>query len=106
MTPCLAMPWYTPESWQQLKAVSEDELIDTHVEFVHKMTEAIRKFAAHGIPVEKFVIDVDHMTAWLRRWGHRVDSRGRALYGAVLAMHDGELFDLNTPVEMPNQAVH
>jgi hypothetical protein len=52
------------------------------------------------------VINVDHMAAWLKRWGHRVDSRGRAIYGAVLAMHDGKLFDLDTPIEIPDRVVH
>jgi hypothetical protein len=104
--PTMAMPWYTHESWAQLKAVADDELCDTHAEFVHRMTGTIRAFRARGIEVEKFVINVDHMAAWLKRWGHRVDSRGRAIYGAVLAMHDGKLFDLDTPIEIPDRVVH
>jgi hypothetical protein len=106
--PTLAMPWFTPEGWQQLKAVADDAqaLIGTHEEFVRKTAGAMRMFKKRRIAVEKFTIDVDHMTAWCRRHGHRIDSRGRAMYGALLALHDGKLFDLDTPMEMPDRTVH
>jgi len=44
-------------------------------------------------------IDVDHMVAWCKRHGYRVDSQGRTVYGCMLTCHDGELFDLDTPVD-------
>lgn len=99
----MAMPWYTPESWRQLGAVADDKLCGTHADFVQKTTQAIRRFKAEGVEVEKVLIDVDHMAAWLKRWGHRIDSRGRAMYGALLALHDGKPFDLNTPMQLPEQ---
>jgi hypothetical protein len=95
----IALGWYTPESWQQLKAVATDELEDSFEEFVHKMTKQIQQWEVNGFEVVKVYIDIDHLVAWCKRHGYRVDSRSRAAYGTLLAMHDGELFDINTPIE-------
>jgi hypothetical protein len=73
---------------------------------VRKVERGIREFEAEGIKVEKVLIDIDHMVAWRRRHGHRIDSCGRAMYVALLALHDGKLFDLDTPMQMPGQQVH
>ena len=95
----MVLCWYTPETWQQLKAVADDELADTFEDFVRNATKEMQQLEARGIEVEKFYIDVDHMAAWCKRQGYRVDEHGRALYSSMLSMHDGELFDINTPVE-------
>ena len=95
------MPWFTPESWRQLQAVADDKLCGSYQAFVRKTNRAIREFEAQGIEVEKFSIDVEHMAAWCRRHGYRVDSRSRALYGVLLASHDGELFDLEATIDVP-----
>lgn len=101
MSTTLAMSWYARESWEQLKAVAEDKLCGTYEDLVRKTERGIRELEAQGIGFEKIPIDVDHMAAWSKRHGHRIDSRGRAIYGALLALHDGKLFDLDTPMVMP-----
>jgi len=93
------MGWYTPESWAQLQAVAEDTLAGSFDDFVQNATQLAQEMEAQGIKVEKMYIDVDHMVAWCKRHGYRVDSQGRTVYGCMLTCHDGELFDLDTPVD-------
>jgi hypothetical protein len=91
----LAMAWYTPASWRQLQeAVGAGD--DSYEEFVRRVDEQIRLFAARGIVVEKMLIDVPHMLAWCKRHGYGVnDSKGRATYGAMLQMADRDLAELD-----------
>ena len=101
MIECMGMAWYTPESWRRLEAIADGELCDTYEDFVRKATRMIRGFEAQGITVEKFLINIDHMVAWCRRHGLSVDGRARSAYGAILTMHGGVPFDLDTPVDIP-----
>jgi len=81
-----AMGWYTPESWERLRAVADD-VVMTFAEFERKATRKVRQLEVEGFTVEKVLIDVDHMVAWCRRKGYRVgDSKARAAYGAAMAI--------------------
>jgi hypothetical protein len=47
-----------------------------------------------------------HMVEWCERHGQRIDKTGRSAYGFLLALHGGELFDLDTPAwQMPAGSV-
>jgi hypothetical protein len=80
------MGWYTPESWERLRAVADD-VVMTFAEFEQKAERKVRQLEAEGFAVEKVMIDVDHMVAWCRRKGYRVnDSKARAAYGTAVQM--------------------
>jgi hypothetical protein len=99
MTAAMAIAWYTPASYRRLQAVAGDTLC-TYDEFVKKTEGLLRGFMAQGIAAEKVAIDVGHMAAWCKRHGYPVSDGGsRSAYGAILAMHGGRPFDLNTPID-------
>jgi hypothetical protein len=69
-------------------------------EFMRKTDEMVRGLKAQGLATKKFAVDVDHMAAWCERHGYPIGtSASRSAYGAILAMHGGELFDLDTPFD-------
>jgi hypothetical protein len=99
MTAGMAIAWYTPASWQALQAVAGDTLC-SYDEYLRKMEDLLRGFTAQGLMAEKVAVDVEHMAAWCKRHGYSVSDGGsRAAYGAMLAMHEGKLFDINTPID-------
>ena len=86
----IQMAWYTRESWRRLEEVTEAPLAESHDAYVALTEKMIREFEEkHGILVIKTLIDVDDMVAWCRKNGHRVDSRGRSMYGAMVAAWRG-----------------
>jgi len=89
----VGMPWYTADSWAQLRAVADDhaDLVETVEEYEQKAERLIRQFAAQGIAVEKVLIDIDALVRWCRREGYRIDQKGRAAYGAMLLASKGQL---------------
>jgi hypothetical protein len=101
----MGMGWYTPASWKRLRAIAADVVI-SYPKFVERTERTIRELESQGVIVEKYFIDIDHMIEWCRRNGYAVDGPGRARYGVVLAMHDGKLFDLDTPVVDRTRVAH
>jgi hypothetical protein len=94
-----AVGWYTLESWERLRAVADD-VVMTFAEFERKATRKIRELEAEGFVVQKVTVDVDHMVAWCRRKGYRVnDTKARAAYGAVLLMARDNQDAMDAPVE-------
>jgi hypothetical protein len=91
----IAMAWFSPESWRQLEAVSDAAVCGSYEEFLRHATEMVRAFEAEGIEVEKHFLDVPHMVAWCRRWGYRIDSKGRAAYGSALLAAGGDPAELD-----------
>jgi hypothetical protein len=86
----VGMAWFSPASWEQLRAVAEDELTGSYDDFVRKVERQMRAFEARGFTVAKVVVDVPHMVAWCRRHGLRVTSTSRAKYGAALLAAGGD----------------
>jgi hypothetical protein len=86
----LHMAWYTPTSWRRLQEVTEAPLAGSYDAYVALTEEMIREFEdKHGILVVKTLIDVDDMAAWCRKNGYRINARGRAAYGAMVAAWRG-----------------
>jgi len=83
---CIAWGWYTPETWRELQAIPEAAIEMTYPEFVRKCERQIADLEAQGFRVEKVFIDVGQMVEWCRRNGYEIDSRGRAAFGAALAL--------------------
>ncbi len=86
----IGMAWFT-----ELEAVSDGEVCGSYGEFVRLATAQVRAFEASGIEVEKHFLDVRHMAGWCRRWGYRIDARGRAAYGAALLAAGGDPAELD-----------
>ena len=81
----LGVAWYTPETWSRLSAVADDrDMLGTFEAWQRKVERSIDRYAAHGIAVEKVLLDIDEMARWCRREGYRVDQVGRTAYGAFL----------------------
>ena len=80
------MAWYSPETWRELRAVPEAKIEMSYPQFVRKVERMVAGFEAEGIRVVMVPINVAQMVAWCHRHGYEADSRGRALYGAVLTM--------------------
>ena len=87
----IGMSWYTPESWERLRAVADDRAtLGTFDAYQRKAERAIREFAAQGIKVEKVLLDIDDLVRWCRREGYAIDQRGRAAYGVALLVSVGD----------------
>jgi len=87
----IALAWYTPESWERLRAVADDRAaLGSHAAFVRKADRLAREYQAQGFAVEKILVDIDELAAWCRREGVRITQRSRATYGAVQAARMGD----------------
>jgi len=98
-----AVGWYTPESWERLRAVADD-VVMTFAEFEQKATRKVRELEAEGFTVEKVMVDVDHMVAWCRRKGYHVnDTRARAAYVAALHLARDDPDAMDAPFDDDGQ---
>lgn len=84
--------WYTPSAWNRMKelAIDRDEMVGTYEDFIANFNKQLRDWQAAGETVTVIQIDVDHMVAWLKRYGIPLDGVGRAAYGAALGGADGD----------------
>src|SRR6266498_325192 len=88
---------------ERLRSVADD-VVMTFAEFERAATRKICELEAEGFMVRKVMVDVDHMVAWCRRQGYRVnDTGGRAAYGAVLLMARDERDALDAPFDGSGQ---
>ena len=94
-----SMGVYSAEVWERLLTIPEADIEMTYAEYLRKLERTERDFVARGIEVKKVPIDdVDQMIAWCHRNGYEIDSKGRAVYGAALAMADGDPAAMNKPI--------
>jgi hypothetical protein len=94
----IALAWYRPATWAQLKAIPEARIEISYDEFVRNFERLSQQFAARGVKVEKVVVDVDQMVTWCHRNGYAVDTIGRSIYGSMLAMARENPEVLNQPI--------
>jgi hypothetical protein len=94
----IAMAWYSPATWAQLKAIPEARIEISYDEFVRNFERLLREFVAHGVKVEKVVVDVDQMVAWCHRNGYEANTTGRSIYGTVAVMARDDPKVLATPI--------
>jgi hypothetical protein len=88
--------WYTQSSWLRLQEVTEAPLCESYDAYVALTEKMIRELdEQHGILAVKTLIDVDDMVAWCRKNGYRINSRGRAAYGAMIAACQGQDSDIS-----------
>ena len=97
----VAQAWFTPASWVQLEeaiaaaGMPKTVLADSYEDFVAAFGRFARGFEERGIRVEKLPIDVPHMVDWCSHWDLKIDSAGRAKYGAALALAGGDLAEVD-----------
>ena len=82
----IAMAWYTPATWRELRAIPEAGIELSYSAFVRKCERRIADYIAQGFRVEKVPVDIGQMKAWCRKHGYALDAKGRAAFGAALAM--------------------
>jgi hypothetical protein len=85
----IGIPWYTPQTWQELSAHPEAKISDTFSEYVRRYDRATAAFAAQGFRAVKVPVDVALMVEWCHAHGYEIDSAGRAVFvTALLAAKD------------------
>ena len=80
----IGMSWYTPEAWQELRAMPKAKIEMSYSQFTRKCERLIAGFEARGIKVEKVAVDIGQMTAWCHQHGYEIDDMGRTAFGAAL----------------------
>ena len=81
----LAFVWYSPESWEQLRATADDpEALDESYEaWLASASDAFEDVVARGMSPIKFHLDVSAAAAWAKQQGCAFDSSARASFVAV-----------------------
>jgi hypothetical protein len=103
----LAMAWYTPSTWRELQAIPEAKVTMSYGEFVRKVERMTADYAAEGIQVVRYPINVGQMVEWCHLHGYEVNSRGRAVFGGALATAHGEGRNvMDMPFTDRTRAVH
>jgi hypothetical protein len=103
----LAMGWYTPATWRELRAIPEAKITMSYSQFARKVERMTADYRTQGINVVKFPINVAEMVAWCRKHGYAVDSHGRAVFGAALAAaHDAGRNVMDMPFTDRTREVH
>ena len=82
----ICMGWYTPATWRELRAIPEAGIEMSYSAFVRKCERRIADYIARGFRVEKVPVDIGRMKAWCGKHGYALDAKGRAAFGAALAV--------------------
>jgi hypothetical protein len=80
----IAMGWYTPETWRELRAHPEARIEKTYSEYLRCCDRFIAGCPAQGLRVVKVPIDIPLMIEWCHAHGYEIDSGGRAVFAGVL----------------------
>lgn len=80
--------WLKPEDYPRFREIFDD-VDDTYEEWLARMERRIPDFINQGANIERVLVDPDKIVAWCRETGRAVDAQARALYPAILAMHNG-----------------
>jgi hypothetical protein len=102
---------YTAEAWKRLQSIPESRIDTsfTYAHLLHKIEKIERDFVAQGVKYKKVAIDVDQidqMIAWCHRNGYEIDSKGRSVYGSVLAMAQDDPSVLDNPITDNTRNIH
>jgi hypothetical protein len=85
----IAVAWFTPETWRELRGHPEAKIEDAYSEYVRRYERALAAFTAQGFRVVKVPIDIAVMIEWCHAHGYEIDSSGRAVFAtALLAAND------------------
>ncbi len=83
----------------RLETIPEAEIEMSYDDYQHNLESIDREFKANGLKYELVPVDIDLMTAWCHCNGLKIDSKGRATYGAVLASSRKDPTALTKPKE-------
>ena len=74
--------WYTPEQWERMRETADDpeDLDACYDDWLAGAMTTERGLLVNDIPVQRVMIDVDEMRAWLAERGRRNTSGSRAAY--------------------------
>jgi hypothetical protein len=78
----IGFAWYTPQQWQRMRDTAEDadDLDATYEEWLANAERAEKEIAAQGGHLERVMVDVAELIAWLDETGRRATSASRAVY--------------------------
>jgi len=78
----IGLAWYTPEQWRRMRDTAEDadDLDATYEEWLAGAERAENEIAAQGLIIERVMVDVDELVAWLEATGRRATSASRSVY--------------------------
>ncbi len=83
----VAICFYTPESWVELKKVAADKkkLDDTYADWLtgfHNAMNGLKKEGIHPIPL---AVDIQDLEQWCKKHNKKNNSASRALYASEKA---------------------
>lgn len=83
----MAVAWYKPTQWLQLKEISEDgdQMEETYGEWQLLAEKALKDFAAQGISPTKVEVDVNELLAWSKERGLPINGETRSRFAAWLS---------------------
>jgi hypothetical protein len=78
----IGLAWYTPEQWRRMRDTAEDadDLDATYEEWLANAERTEKEIAAAGGHIERVMVDVDELLAWLDETGRRATSASRSVY--------------------------
>jgi hypothetical protein len=85
----MALPEYTPDGWERLRAVADGGITMSFAEYQAKLAGMVRGFEAEGVQITMIAMDVaeiGEMVDWCRREGYGVGPEGRAAFIAHKAI--------------------
>jgi len=82
----IGLAWYTPEQWRRMRDTADDvdDLEATYEEWLAQAERAEKEIAADGHQVERVMLDVDELMAWLNETGRRATGASRLVYALEL----------------------
>jgi hypothetical protein len=80
----IAMGWYTPETFRELRAHPEAKIEKQYSDWVRDCESFIAGCPSQGLRVVKVPIDIPLMIEWCHARGYEIDSAGRAVFAGML----------------------
>ena len=82
----VAVCFYTPDSYSELKKVAEDKtsLCDTYTDWLVEFTKAVHGMKQHGLEVIPITIDMNDLKYWCKKNKVKNTSSSRSKYAAEI----------------------
>lgn len=80
----IGVPWFTPETFERIRLISGDDLLDTFTKWERQAQRDFERLMGIGFSPEKVLIDPDELLAFAReRRGGKIDDIIRHDFAAM-----------------------
>jgi|SoiMethySBSTD1v2_1073268.scaffolds.fasta_scaffold750147_3 uncharacterized membrane-anchored protein len=89
----IALVWFRPEDYDEIKRISDDELHATFEDFERRSEQRLEQLENVGLVVKKIIVRPGELETWARAKRVPINSNTRATFGALLLaqLEDGWL---------------